>query len=239
LIAHVLGASHRFGEVFGAAFLIAAVHAPGERDHAVVHAHLYVARVNIPILCQTVVYVFADALVGTLVTPRAAPRMRSLPHLVHTPSPLSLIVPEPGPDLIARALKEATFLAAAPALAAVVRLTVSTLMFAPVIWLAQAVTVFRSAVIVITIRLVVIPAGPPAPVWFAGITTAAIAVTRLLAAIAPFAPPLRGFFIAAALATVIRFVVIIPAKATAPVIIVMFVCHLDLLEKFKFKIDVR
>jgi hypothetical protein len=72
--------------------------------------------------------------------------------------PLSLLISEPRPDLIADALKEAVMLGAAPVWAAVARLTVSALMAAPVIRLARAVAVFIMAVIVTAVRLVVITA---------------------------------------------------------------------------------
>src|SRR5262249_54874479 len=94
LIAHVRHARHRFDDVFRAAFLFAAVHAPGENDHAVVHTDLDVARVNVPVVRQTVVYIFADAFVGTTVAARAAPRIPPAP-LVQTPPPLGVLVAEP------------------------------------------------------------------------------------------------------------------------------------------------
>jgi hypothetical protein len=73
-------------------------------------------------------------------------------------SPLSLLISEPRPDLIADALKEAVMLGAAPVWAAVVRPTVSALMAAQERRFARAVTVFIMAVIVTAVRLVVITA---------------------------------------------------------------------------------
>jgi hypothetical protein len=73
-------------------------------------------------------------------------------------SPLSLLISEPRPDLIADALKEAVMLGAAIVLAVVVWRTVSALMAAPVIRFARAGAVFILAVIVIAVRLVVITA---------------------------------------------------------------------------------
>jgi hypothetical protein len=72
--------------------------------------------------------------------------------------PLSLLISEPRPDLIADALKEAVMLGAAPVWAAVARLTVSPLMAAPVIRFVRAVAVFIMAVIVTAVRLFVITA---------------------------------------------------------------------------------
>jgi hypothetical protein len=71
---------------------------------------------------------------------------------------LGLLISEPRPDLIADALKEAVMLGAAPVRAAVMRLTVSALMAAPVISFVRAVAVSILAVIVIAVRLVVITA---------------------------------------------------------------------------------
>jgi hypothetical protein len=72
--------------------------------------------------------------------------------------PLRLLISEPRPDLIADALKEAVMLGAALVWAAVARLTVSSLMAAPVIMFARAVAVFIMAVIVTAVRLVIITA---------------------------------------------------------------------------------
>jgi hypothetical protein len=72
--------------------------------------------------------------------------------------PLSLLISEPRPNLIADALKEAAMLGAAPVWAAVARLTISALMAAPVIRFVRAGAVFILAVIVIAVRLVIITA---------------------------------------------------------------------------------
>jgi hypothetical protein len=72
--------------------------------------------------------------------------------------PLSLLISEPRPDLIADALKDAVMLGAALVWAAVVRLPVSPLGAAPVMRFVRAVVVFIMAVIIIAVRLIIITA---------------------------------------------------------------------------------
>jgi hypothetical protein len=206
LIAHVRHARHRLGDVFSAALLRATGNEPGERYHAVVHAHFDVARVNVPIIRQTFVYVFADALVGTPVAARAAPRIPPPTHLAHKPKPsLGLLISEPRSDLVADTLKEAAMLGAAPVWAAVVALTVSALSVAEVIRFARTI-----AVIVIAVRLVVITA------------VAAAAMRQIV--IRPSVAVVIWFLMDLAPASVTRLVVIIQARAIVPVI--MAVHHL-------------
>jgi hypothetical protein len=119
--------------------------------------------------------------------------------------PLGILISEPRPDLIADALKEAVMLGAALVRAVVVRLTVSTLIAAPVIRFARAVAVFIMAVIVIAVRLVVI-------------TAVAVAATRQVV-VRPLIAVVIRFLMGAAPASVMRLVVIIPVGAIVPVIV--------------------
>jgi hypothetical protein len=91
-----------------------------------------------------------------------------------------------------------------------VRLTVSALGAAPIIRFARAVAVFIMAVIVIAVRLVVI-------------TAMAADATRQVV-VGPLVAVVIRFLMGAALASVMRVVIIVPARAIAPVIVA--VCHL-------------
>src|SRR5262245_37653723 len=145
-----------------------------------------------------VVDVLAYAFVGTPVTARATPRIQPLTYLVRPPPPLGLLVSEPGPDLVACALEEASLLAA-PAPAAVIRLAIFAFIASLIIRLARAFAVFITVVIVSAVRLAVMPAAVSAPGRFAVITAAAVPVTLLFAAVAAVV----RLFIAAPLASII------------------------------------
>src|SRR5262249_54060472 len=99
-------------------------------------------------------------------------------------------ISEPGPDLIARSLKEAALLTPTTIPAAVVRLTVSALITSLIVRLAVsalitslivrlaiALVLFKTGGFVTFIRIAVIPAAAPPPVRFAVISALAGAVS--------------------------------------------------------------
>ena len=84
---------------------------PAERDLAADDRDLDLARIHVRIVRQAVVHVLADPFVRTLVALGAAPAMvLGVPHVVLTAA-VGILVAEPGPDLVARPLEEASLLA--------------------------------------------------------------------------------------------------------------------------------
>jgi hypothetical protein len=235
LVAHVRYTRHRIGDVFRAAFLFATLHAPGERDHAVVDDHLDVCRIDISVIRQTVVYIFADALVGSLLTARPAARVHSSARFIWAAGALDLFIDEPRPELAACAFEESPLLGVA---AAVIWLAVFVFI-APVvipivirmiIGFARAFAIFMATVIVSAVRLAVIPAAVTAPGRFGGIRSAALAATTVTGPLAAIAAAPR-FFITAALASAMRLVLILSFIAVTPVMIIVVVRHLALIHK--------
>src|SRR5262252_5170365 len=66
LVVNVFHSGDAFGDVFGQALCVLVVDAARERDFAVLHLDVDFARVDIRVVGQAFVDVFADAVVGTL-----------------------------------------------------------------------------------------------------------------------------------------------------------------------------
>jgi hypothetical protein len=149
------------------------------------------------------------------------------PNFIHAPPALGFLIAEPGLDFIAGSLKESSLLSPAPVPAAVVWLTVFAFIAPLIIRLARAVRIFMTAIIMSAVWFAVISASISLPRLFAIIPSAALAITRPLAAVAT----VIRLLIAAAVATRIRLLVIIPLVAASSVIIIVVIRHFALLHK--------
>jgi len=82
-------------DIFGAPLGVSALNASSQSHFALADVHLNVRCVYAPVVCQTLTDIFADPLIRACKALGATSVVASLPHLVHTATAFSLIIPHP------------------------------------------------------------------------------------------------------------------------------------------------
>jgi hypothetical protein len=100
-------ARHRFGDVFCAALILTAVDCAGKYYFAVNHLHVDLRSVEVIIVGQTIVDIFLDALVGSLIAFRTTSAM--LTTCIHAASAFSFFVSKPRSHCVRSAIPPAAF----------------------------------------------------------------------------------------------------------------------------------